>query len=966
MNLLARPTRTLAIGLVTILASTLEANAVSVGDIALIGFASDNPDALAFVVLREIPAGTALRFTDSGWQSSGSFRANEGGIQYTAATTLTPGDVISMSDPFASGGWSVNNAGLGTSFALSTSGDQIIAFVGNASSPDFIHAVHFDSTNYVEASSSNTTALPTGLVVGESAVNLGETDNGFYSGPTTGTPAELLAAIGDPGNWSTSDSSYSPPSWSFNVIGSGPVLQDVLLDDTEYTVGESALVTVVLSAAPAVGSPVTVELTSGAFNSAQQVVISNPDDAGTAIVDMDNEGVWTIAASAIDNATGTAVSANFTVGSPLIPPTAEAGPSQSVELNGAVVIITLDGATGDDAEGLAGASYEWTPASTAGLVNWQNRSGPLNATTAPASAQVSFDTAGAYVLTLTITDSDGLTATDTTTITVNSPVSTDEFDAPEGYYAAATGQGSTLKTQLSQIITAGHVQQQYGDFRYTAARYDADPEVPGNILLVYNRASVSGNWDSGATWSREHVWPQSLQPGEASNSTTGNLGDPHALRPVNPSINSSRGNKPFGTFSAIGVYGPDGSFYFPGDADKGDIARSQFYSATRYMSTLSLVNGIPSGNTMGDLASLVRWHYTDVPDFFERRRNHLVWEDQHNRIPYVDHPEFVWSVFGDGANDSTLYVSAVEPADGASTTTVAFGPIIVGGPLPTANAVTLRKAGNDPTYYSVTPSGHAGSDVVGRFNAFDFGTQQRTLMVSISALADTPGLLSGQVVIDNLDISSEGAGQGSDDGDDVIDVSLTVYDHSEGSLSATVNTDSLTIDFGTVPPAAGPQSASYGIYNIESASGLTAALEVLAVLATGDEDVLQTDAGTFTDLPGGASAIFGIDFDPTAHSAGSYAVTYTLEVADEDLPGSAIGVPLTLTVTGTVSPAEFPFNDDGDIDIDALDAANFVDCLTGPSGGIANLACTNHDADEDGDVDLWDAAALQVMFTGGE
>jgi len=944
---------------------TTHAMAVGVGDIAVISFASDTPDALAFVVLREIPAATVIRFTDSGWQAGGGFRANEGGIQYTAPANLTPGTVVSRTSPFTSSGWAANDSGLGTGgFAMSSSGDQILTFLGNAASPTFLHAVHFDSTGYGDATSSNTTALPTGLTEGTSAIDLPEADNGYYNGATTGTATDLLAAIGNPGNWTTSDSPISPPAWSFTILGEGPQVQSVTLPDSMFTVSEMTTATVTLTTAPDPGSPVTVQLTSGALTSPQNLMISNPDISGIANVTLANEGIWTVTATATTGGVGSADSAEFTVGTPVISPIANAGSDRSVELSAAVVTITLDDASGDDPDGLDGAIYEWTPITTTGLVSWQNRSGPLTATTDPATAQVTFDAVGAYVLTLTVTDSNGLIASDTTTISVNNPAADDQYDAPAGYYASATGQGVTLQTQLSQIITTGHVQQQFGDFQTTAATYDADPDVAGNILLIYNRASVPGLWDSGSTWNREHIWPQSLQPGSASNSSTGNLGDPHALRPADPGINGDRGNLPFGTFDATGTHGSLGAFYFPGDVDKGDVARSQFYSATRYMSTLTLVSGIPSGNTMGDVDSLVRWHYTDAPDAFERRRNHLIFLDQGNRIPYVDRPEFVWSVFGDGANDSRLFVSPIEPADGVSSIGLAFTQIIVDGPLPASTSVTLSKTGADPTYYAVTVLGDGSCDVTGRFNAFDFGPQQRSLTIGVAALTDTPGVLGGAVVIDNLDISSEGSGQGSDDGDDVIDVSLTVLDHADASFASNVDSNALTIDFGSIPQAAGIQSAVYKLYNLASTTGFTADLDVLLVTPTGDDTVLTTDAAPLSALAAGANVMFDAEFDPTSSGPGVFAATYTFDVADENLPGSTMGTPLTLTLTGTVTPAIFPFNDDGDADVDTLDGANFINCTTGPNGGWLNLSCANHDYDNDNDVDLKDTAALQQAFTG--
>jgi endonuclease I len=604
--------------------------------------------------------------------------------------------------------------------------------------------------------------------------------------------------------------------------------------------------------------------------------------------------------------------------------------------------------------------------STSGLAGWQSRTGPIVESTDPGKARVTFSALGEYVLTLTVTDADGLIDADTVAISVVEPPidGEDEYSPPPGYYAGAVGQGAALKAQLSQIMAAGHVPQTYGAYKHTAARYDADPNDPGRILLVYNRASVPGAWDGGATWNREHIWPQSLQPGNANESTTGNLGDPYSLRPCDPGINSTRGNKPYGSFATIGGHRSLGTFYFPGDFDKGDVARALFYSATRYMSDLSLVNGDPSGYSMGDLASLLRWHYTDAPDTFERRRGHLIFLDQHNRNAYIDHPEFVWSIFGDGANDSTLHLSEDRPADGASAVAVELGPIIVGGPLPSPSAVTLHKSGSDPTYFAVTTSGDATSSVTGRFNAFDYGSQQRSITVGLVAATAAAGVVSGTVTIDNLDISSEGAGEGSADGNDVIELSLPIYDHAEASFSAGADDDTLLIDLGTAAVNSGVRMASFDVFNLPAESGLTANLDLLGVNSTGDDDVLTTDAEAVFGLPAGAGVTFQVAFDPANLAPGVYTAVYTINVADEDLPGGVVGNPLTLTVTATVA-ASLPYDADGDGDVDAADWAIFADCLLGPAAGYATPSCDALDGDFDGDVDLLDAAGFQAAAAAG-
>ena len=165
----------------------------------------------------------------------------------------------------------------------------------------------------------------------------------------------------------------------------------------------------------------------------------------------------------------------------------------------------------------------------------------------------------------------------------------DPWAPPASYYNSATGTGSTLKSQLYNIMKTGQIQRTYGDFRYSAAIHDQDPSNPSHILLVYDRTSVSSAWDAGSTWNREHVWPQSLQPGSVNNSSTGNLGDPHALRPANPGTNSSRSNDPYGFATTTGNNrGLGGGVYYPGDEDRGDIARQLFYSDTRWGPELGL------------------------------------------------------------------------------------------------------------------------------------------------------------------------------------------------------------------------------------------------------------------------------------------------------------------------------------------------------------------------------------------
>ncbi|MEO0824678.1 MAG: ExeM/NucH family extracellular endonuclease [Cyanobacteria bacterium J06642_9] len=197
------------------------------GDIAIIGFNFDNPDEFAFVPLVDLETGTEIKFTDNGWFAAGGFRANEGTFTWTATENIPAGTVIS---PAVS------------SVAFSASGDQILAYQGEDANPTFIYALNSEGNPGVwqaDATSSNTSALPTGLVNGETALALDEIDNAIYTGITSGTQAELLAAISDPSNWTGSNSDRQQlPNDAFTVDNgnsSGAVLTETFDDATQFT-----------------------------------------------------------------------------------------------------------------------------------------------------------------------------------------------------------------------------------------------------------------------------------------------------------------------------------------------------------------------------------------------------------------------------------------------------------------------------------------------------------------------------------------------------------------------------------------------------------------------------------------------------------------------------------------------------------------------------------------------------------
>ena len=213
------------------------------------------------------------------------------------------------------------------------------------------------------------------------------------------------------------------------------------------------------------------------------------------------------------------------------------------------------------------------------------------------------------------------------------------------YYEDAINlKGTYLKTILNNIINEDFNPLLYGQARDILQESDIDPNNSSNVMLVYTGNSVSKTWDSGVTWNREHVWPQSrlgiavdYQDDFASRAT-----DIHNLKPCDPGENSSRSNDYFNT-----IVGND--FYEPRDEVKGDIARILFYMSTMYaILTLDDDETTPTSHyTMGTLSILLEWNLSDPVDEFEMNRNNVLYSYQGNRNPYIDYPGFADLIWGD-------------------------------------------------------------------------------------------------------------------------------------------------------------------------------------------------------------------------------------------------------------------------------------------------------------------------------
>lgn len=265
-------------------------------------------------------------------------------------------------------------------------------------------------------------------------------------------------------------------------------------------------------------------------------------------------------------------------------------------------------------------------------------------------------------------------------------------------------------------------------------------------------------------------------------------------------------------------------------------------------------------------------------------------------------------MFVDQANDTRLSLNgAAVDANGGSALSIDLGRAIAGSAAaPSSQSVVLNKAGVDGTYYSVTTAGAATSSVSGRYNAFAIGaTGSKSIDVGLSVNPAATGLYSGAVTIDNLDVTTQGgAGRGANDANDAINIEYRVLDHATPSFSGAAALASLSHDFGVVPVGSSP-TFDFDLFNLPTAAGLTASLDLDVVVGTGAVSTLTTDLAAFNGaaaLVAGNSRTFTASFDTS--TPGAFTASYQLSFSDEDIPGAASFAPLTITLSGIVGVPE--------------------------------------------------------------
>jgi len=272
---------------------------------------------------------------------------------------------------------------------------------------------------------------------------------------------------------------------------------------------------------------------------------------------------------------------------------------------------------------------------------------------------------------------------------------------PQGYYDQAAGKlGTDLQQALHDIIdnhTAVSYNALWTSFQSTDKKsngkvWDMYSDIPGGTPpYQYTFGSDQcGNYSGeGDCYNREHSWPKSW-----FNDGAPMYSDLFHIVPTDGYVNGMRSNYPYGEVgtaswtslngSKLGTCitpGYSGIVFEPRDDYKGDFARNYFYMATRYYKEDS---GWPGSDMVTGSqfkpwakAMLLIWAQQDPVSQKETDRNNAVYAIQHNRNPFIDHPEYANAIWGSNtgiSDEPSLVALQVYPNPATTSCTITLPP----------------------------------------------------------------------------------------------------------------------------------------------------------------------------------------------------------------------------------------------------------------------------------------------------
>jgi len=311
---------------------------------------------------------------------------------------------------------------------------------------------------------------------------------------------------------------------------------------------------------------------------------------------------------------------------------------------------------------------------------------------------------------------------------------------PTGYYTNAEGKtGATLKTALYNIISS-HTDVGY-DGLYNVYKtsdnlpsgkvwdmYSLKADGTANYFYSHTSSDQCGSYSSESDcYNREHTFCDSWL-GKASPQRS----DAHHIVPTDGYVNNRRSSYPHGKVGTASWTSSNGSklgnsdastgysgvVFEPIDEFKGDFARMYFYVVTCYENKVA---GWASNGSAGEILDgtsypafktwfkslMLQWNAQDPVSQKEIDRNNAIYTFQHNRNPFIDHPEYAESIWGTG----TIALNFTSSAVTSATVNQAYSyAVSVTGPTGSTFTIT---APTKPDWLTLTPTGSKTASLSG-------------------------------------------------------------------------------------------------------------------------------------------------------------------------------------------------------------------------------------------------------------
>ena len=222
------------------------------------------------------------------------------------------------------------------------------------------------------------------------------------------------------------------------------------------------------------------------------------------------------------------------------------------------------------------------------------------------------------------------------------------------YYSGISSASSTLLADLNALINP-HNYISYFLYKTTImSQFEVKDTTNGQSYVTCCYSGENKVFNDPFDWSdndysREHTYAHSwMGTFPADNPEQEEYADQHNLYPANlPNANSPRSNLPLEDIAgdvvfnylegSVGYNDNNQLVYEPRASHKGNAARAIFYMATCYTGNGGNNWAVPINQSA---ASLVNWHFDDLPDNYEIARHEYIYNLQNNRNPYIDSVDY--------------------------------------------------------------------------------------------------------------------------------------------------------------------------------------------------------------------------------------------------------------------------------------------------------------------------------------